>query len=419
MTTTRCLTGEPEVTKVRSILHADLDAFFTSVEQLDNPDLRGKPVLVGGTGNRAVVAAASYEARAFGCHSAMPTAVALSRCPQAIVVKGRGWRYRDLSRQVFEIFESVTPIVEPLSIDEAFLDVTGSVRLLGEPVGIADAIRTRVRQTTGLTISVGVAPNKFLAKLASEINKPDGLAVITPETIRKTLDPMPVTAIFGVGKASKERFARLGIHTIGQLRNAPDELIKARLGSFGPYAKQLAAGIDDRPVVPDRTAKSVGHEETFESDLADLDQIRGVLLGQVEQVARRLRTKGRAARTITLKIRFGDFETITRSHTLETETHRTEDIWKAAQHIFESWSRTSFRPVRLIGVSASQLTGDNDTQLPLFGSVAQDKLSGIDKAADEIAKRFGSGSIRRAGSLPRTKSQISTKKPVENPGSRA
>jgi len=407
------------VTQARSILHADLDAFFTSVEQLDNPDLRGKPVLVGGTGKRAVVAAASYEARAFGCHSAMPTAVALRLCPQAIVVCGHGSRYRELSKQVFEIFESVTPIVEPLSIDEAFLDVTGSIRLLGQPIDIARSIRTRVHQTTGLTISVGVAPNKFLAKLASEINKPAGLAVIPPEPIHETLDPMPVTAIFGVGKASKERYARLGIHTIGQLRNAPDELIKARLGSFGPHAKRLAAGIDDRPVVPDRTAKSVGHEQTFENDLTDLDQIRAVLLGQVEQVARRLRTKERAARTITLKIRFGDFETITRAHTLETETDRTEDIWKAALHIFESWSRTSFRPVRLIGVSASQLTGDSDTQMQLFGGSERKKLSGIDKASDEIAKRFGPESIQRAGSIQRTKSRASTQKPDENPGSRS
>jgi DNA polymerase-4 len=387
------------VNQNRSILHADLDAFFASVEQLDNPDLRGKPVLVGGTGKRAVVAAASYEARAFGCHSAMPTAQALRLCPQAIVVHGRGKRYRELSNQVFEIFESVTPLVEPLSVDEAFLDVTGSIRLLGQPIDIAKSIRTRVNLTTGLTISVGVAPNKFLAKLASEINKPDGLAVITPETIHSTLDPMPVTAIFGIGKAAKERFARLGIHTIGQLRQAPDELVSSRLGSFGPHAKRLAAGIDDRPVVPDRTAKSVGHEQTFGDDLTDKDQIRAVLLGQVEQVARRLRNKERAARTITLKLRFGGFETITRSHTLESDTDRTEDIWNAAEHILESWMRTSFRPVRLIGISASQLTGDTDVQLQLFGDANRAKLSGIDKASDEIARRFGSDFIGRAGSL--------------------
>ncbi len=383
----------------RFILHADLDAFFASVEQLDNPDLRGKPVLVGGTGKRAVVAAASYEARAFGCHSAMPTAQALRLCPQAIVVRGRGKRYRELSRQVFEIFESVTPLVEPLSVDEAFLDITGSIRLLGKPEDIAQSIRTRVNQTTGLTISVGLAPNKFLAKLASEINKPDGMAVITPETIHSTLDPMPVTAIFGIGKSAKERFARLGIHTIGQLRAAPDELIEARLGSFGPHAKLLAQGIDDRPVVPDRIAKSVGHEQTFGDDLTDKDQIRAVLLGQVEQVARRLRSKQRTAKTVTLKLRFGDFETITRAHTLETETDRTEDIWQAAEQIFESWMRTSFRPVRLIGVSASQLSNTEDAQLQLFGEGERKKLSGIDKASDEIAKRFGADFIGRAGSL--------------------
>lgn len=391
------------MTQERAILHADLDAFFASVEQLDNPDLRGKPVLVGGTGKRAVVAAASYEARAFGCHSAMPTATALRLCPQAIVVKPHGKRYRELSNAVFEIFESVTPLVEPLSIDEAFLDVTGSVRLLGDPVSIARDIRKRVKATTGLTVSVGVAPNKFVAKLASEMDKPDGLTVIEPDRVHEVLDPLPVGAIFGVGKAAQDRLAKLGIRTIGDLRKAPDELIEARLGSFGPHAKRLASGIDNRDVVPDRTAKSVGHEQTFGIDLTDRDQIRSILLAQVEQVARRLRRKQRIARTVTLKIRFGDFETITRAQTLETETNRTEDIWLAAEHVFESWAKSSFRPVRLIGVTASQLSGEEDAQLHLFGSSERKRDSGVDKATDQIAERFGPDVIRRAASMPKRK----------------
>ncbi len=385
----------------RAILHADLDAFFASVEQLDNPDLRGKPVLVGGAGKRAVVAAASYEARAFGCRSAMPTAAALRLCPHAVVVHPRGRRYRELSDMVFAIFESVTPLVEPLSIDEAFLDVTGSARLLGPPDLIARDIRTRVRQTTGLTISIGVAPNKFLAKLASEINKPDGLTIINPDQIQQTLDPMPVTAIFGIGKSAEDKLARLGIHTIRELRLAPPALVESRLGSFGPHAQQLARGIDDRPVVPDRTAKSVGHEQTFGDDLTDKELIRSILLGQVEHVARRLRTKQRAAGNVTLKIRFGDFETISRSAALDSPTDSTEDLWQAALKLLETWMRESFRPVRLIGMTAGQLSEASDIQPTLFGSVERAKQTGIDKAADEIARRFGKDAIKRAASFPK------------------
>lgn len=392
----------------RAILHADLDAFFASVEQLDNPDLRGKPVLVGGAGKRGVVAAASYESRVFGCHSAMPTAVALRLCPHAIVVKGRFSRYRELSNTVFEIFESVTPLVEPLSIDEAFLDVTGSVRLIGPPAEIARDIRERVKDATGLTVSVGVAPNKFLAKLASEMDKPDGLTVIDPARVHETLDPMPVSAIFGIGKAAESRLAKLGIRTIGQLRTAPEALVESRLGSFGPRARQLASGIDDRPVVPDRIAKSVGHEQTFGEDVTDRDLLRSIVFGQVEHVARRLRRKQRAARTVTLKIRFGDFETITRAQSLDTATDRTEDIWNAAAAIFENWAKSSFRPVRLIGVTASQLTGADEAQLPLFGAKERAKESGIDQAADAIAERFGEDAIRRAAALPRNRSKQDT-----------
>ncbi|MCA9272517.1 MAG: DNA polymerase IV [Phycisphaerales bacterium] len=393
----------------RAILHADLDAFFASVEQLDNPELRGKPVLVGGTGKRAVVAAASYEARAFGCRSAMPTATALRLCPHAVVVKPHGKRYRELSDTVFEIFESVTPLVEPLSIDEAFLDVTGSVRLLGSPEVIARDIRKRVHETTGLTVSVGVAPNKFLAKLASEMDKPDGLTIITPDKIQETLDPLPVSAIFGVGKAAEKKLASLGIRTIADLRHAPEELLVARLGSMGPHIHRLAQGIDDREVHPDHTAKSVGHEQTFGDDLTDRELIRSILLAQVEQVGRRLRHKGRAAGNVTLKIRFGDFETITRSTSLGTQTDSTEELWQASLALLETWMKQSFHPVRLIGMTASQLSGAEDIQPGLFGGDEREKRSRLDQAADEIARRFGGDSIRRAASFSKSPSQRANK----------
>lgn len=398
----------------RAILHADLDAFFASVEQLDSPALRGRPVLVGGTGKRAVVAAASYEARAFGCRSAMPTAKALRLCPHAIVVRPRGLRYRELSDQVFEIFESVTPLVEPLSIDEAFLDVTGSLRLLGEPEAIARDIRRRVRETTGLTVSVGVAPNRFLAKLASEMNKPDGLAVITPENAQQTLDPMPVSAIFGVGQAAADKLARLGVRTIGELRRAPPELVESRLGSMGPHIQRLAQGIDDRPVVPDRTAKSVGHEETFGEDLTDREEIRAVLLAQVEHVARRLRKKSRAASGVALKIRFGDFETISRSQALPGLTDSTEEFWRAALELLETWMRTGFRPVRLIGMTAERLGEASEIQPGLFGAEARKKESSLDRASDEIARRFGPDILRRAAAMPKS-SRRGPKDPKKSP----
>lgn len=402
----------------RAILHADLDAFFASVEQLDHPELKGKPVLVGGTGRRAVVSAASYEARIFGCRSAMPTNTALRLCPHAVVVHPRFARYRQLSDTVFAIFESVTPLVEPLSIDEAFLDVTGSARLLGPPETIAKDIRARVRADTGLTVSVGVAPNKFLAKLASELHKPDGLTIITPETVSAILAPLPVTAIFGIGKAAADKLAQVGIRTIAQLRDAPTPLIAQRLGSLGPYAQQLARGIDDRPVVPDRTAKSVGHEETFGEDLTDRDEIRTILLAQAEHVARRLRRKSRAAYAVALKIRFGDFETISRSATLDAPTDSTEELWQAARTLLEHWMSTAFRPVRLLGITAERLTDASDIQPTLFGADARKKEASLDRAADEITRRFGSAAIRRAGSIQPAKPPPTNPKAPPKPDSR-
>jgi len=383
--------------QIRRILHADLDAFFASVEQLENPELRGKPVLVAGTGPRGVVAAASYEARKYGCRSAMPTAVALRSCPHAIVVKPSG-KYREYSDRVFGVFESLTPLIQPLSLDEAFLDVTGSVRAIGSAEDMARTIRARVRDEIGLAISVGVATSKFIAKLASDLAKPDGMLVVPPGTEREMLAPLPVTRIFGIGESAAKRLARFGVRTIGDLAEHDPETLESALGSFAARAVQLARGIDERPVVPDRIAKSIGHERTFAYDLEQPDQVRAVLVGLVENAARRLRRKGGFASSVSLKIRYGDFTTISRAERTAQPTDETSELWSVASSIFDKWARESFRPVRLIGVSLSDLreAGETSVQPGLFDSGLHDKRRALDKAQDLIAEKFGKDAIRRA-----------------------
>ncbi len=374
-----------------------MDAFFASVEQLDHPQLRGKPVLVGGTGPRGVISAASYEARVFGCRSAQPTAVARRLCPQAIIVRGNYARYREVSQQVFSLFHDITPLVQPLSIDEAFLDVTGSIRLLGDPVTIATNLRARIVQTTGVTASVGVAPNKFLAKLASDMNKPDGMTVIPPDDIGPMLAPLPVSRIFGVGPVAEKRLSGIGIRTFTDLRNVDAEVLARRVGQEeAERYKRLAWGIDDRPVVPDREAKSIGQEETFGHDLADPDAVRTVLLAHVEEVARRMRQHGQFARAVVVKIRFGDFETITRRTTLERPTDATADLWLAARSLFDTWAGKAFQPVRLIGMSATDFAAP-DGQLDLFAAGTQEKQRRLDAAMDKIQAKFGKNGVRRSG----------------------
>jgi len=376
-----------------------MDAFFASVEQRDHPELRGKPVLVGGTGQRGVVAAASYEARVFGCHSAMPSAVAKRLCPHAIFVKGSFAQYKQDSARVFEILESFTPLVQPVSIDEAFMDVTGSLGLFGSPESIAAQIRERVRQDLDLTCSVGVAPNKFLAKLGSDLNKPDGVTIITHDTVRSTLDPLPVSRLWGVGPSAERSLHRMGVRTIRDLYNQPESVLRHRLGDFGGHLWRLARGIDDRPVHTDREAKSISHEHTFAQNLEDADAVRAVLADQCEQVARRLRKHERYAKTVTVKIRFGDFETVTRSVTMESATDRTDAITNAARSLFDAWAR-SFRPVRLIGAGVSNLTeasgGDG-----LFDAGVAEKQRAVDKVSDAIAAKFGKRSVQRANALHR------------------
>ena len=371
-----------------------MDAFFASVEQLDRPELRGKPVLVGYAGPRGVVAAASYEARQFGCRSAQPMSVALRNCPHAIVMPVRMSRYREASDRVFEILESCTPVVEPLSIDEAFLDVTSSQRLLGDPPQIAQRIKDEIRAKTQLTASVGVSGNKFLAKLASDLQKPDGLTVIRAEEAGDVLSPLPVTRLWGVGPKTAARLAGLAVTTIGDVRKLPTDVLARRVGhDEAEHYRRLAAGIDDRLVVPDRESKSIGHEQTFGTDLADPDAVRAVMLDQCEHVGRRLRRHKLLARTVVVKIRFGNFQTITRRSTLAESTDSTSELWTAARQLFDSWAR-QFKPVRLIGVTAVELTTGLE-QPSLFPDRETQRQQRLDRALDQISGRFGQQAIRR------------------------
>ncbi|MCY2930659.1 MAG: DNA polymerase IV [Planctomycetota bacterium] len=381
----------------RWILHVDMDEFFAAVERLDNPALAGKAILVGASAReRGVVATASYEARKFGCHSAMPTGEALRLCPHAVLVPPRHGRYEEVGLQVREILERFSPAIEPLGLDEAFLDVTGSGRLFGPAPDIAANIKATIRRELKLTASVGVAPNKFLAKLASDLRKPDALMVITPETVQATLDPLPVRKIWGVGPAAEAQLAAMGIRTIAQLRVAGEATMERRFGQSGLHLLQLARGEDARPVVMDERAKSISQEVTFATDLADLRELRAVLLRQTEQVARRLRRSGLRAKTVSLKLRSGDFVTRTRSHTLEEPTDVTDELWSVTGMLFDRWWAAEACPLRLIGMGVSQLTAGG--QLTLLPPPHREKRQRLDKALDALADRFGPTAPRRGGS---------------------
>ena len=383
----------------RTILHADLDAFFASVEQRDNPELRGKPVLVGGSGPRGVVAAASYEARAFGCHSAMPGAVARRLCPQAIFVRGSYDKYKAASQAVFEVFESVTPLVEPLSIDEAFLDVTGSQRLLGNGEAIARKIKRDVFEKTKLTVSLGVAPNKLVAKIASDLDKPDGLVIVRESEVEDVLGPLEIARLWGVGAVGQAKLERLGIRTFADVRRLDRKTLTTMFGSLGESLYERCRGIDDRPVVTDRRAKSIGHERTFGENLTTIDQCHAQIVDLAERVAWRLRRSDRAAGALTIKIRNGQFRTITRNRTLPEPTHESAAIVRESLAVFEAWAQRSFEPVRLLGVSTSQL---GEPRGPgLFDAAKRQRAGRVDEAADAIRARFGTDAIGRASSLDR------------------
>ena len=373
-----------------------MDAFFASVELLDNPDLKGKVVIVGGSPEkRGVVAAASYEARKFGVHSAMPMATAIRLCPQATVLPGRMKRYVEISRQIREIFVRYTPQIEPLSIDEAFLDVTGSIKLLGPAENIGQEIKTQIKTELGLIASVGIAPNKFLAKLASDLEKPDGFVVITEENKQDILDPLDISRIWGIGKVTQTALNSIGINTIGQLRKTDAAKLENVLGNQTPHILHLAQGIDDREVESVHLSKSMSSEHTFATDVKDKNVLLNVLLNQVDEVAQRLRKEKLEAKTITLKLRYGDFRTITRSNTLDKATNTTKILWEEAKAVFLKWRKKSPGALRLLGFGASGLIDAGIGQKGLFVDPEDEKQKRVDEVFDEIKKKFGDDSVKR------------------------
>jgi DNA polymerase-4 len=389
----------------RTILHVDMDAFYVSVELRRRPELRGQPVVVGGTGNRGVVAAASYEARRYGVHSALPSAVARRRCPHAVFLPGDHELYGKVSAEVHEIFGRYTPLIEPLALDEAFLDVSGAIRLFGEGVTIAERIRTDVRDELDLACSVGVAPNKFLAKLASVEAKPRatpervlpgrGVVEIRPGEELAFLHPLPVGRLWGVGPKTLEKLDRLGVRTVGDLAALGERTVVSALGQAnGTHLLALAQGLDDRPVEVDRDPKSIGHEETYPHDLHDHDDLERELVRQSDAVAARLRRHGTGARTLTLKVRFAGFRTITRSTTLPSAVSTGPELVAALRPVLRAIDVSP--GVRLLGVSTSNFGAPSQQLSLLDGPDEPDLTAG---AIDEIRDRFGSAAIGPASSI--------------------
>ena len=384
-----------------------MDAFYASVEEIKDPSLKGRAVIVGGQGGRGVVTSASYEARKFGVGSAMPMVTARRLCPHAVFVSNDFESYREYSMKIQELFRSFTPLVEPLSLDEAFLDVAGSVRIFGPPVEIAARIKQEVR-AVGLGCTVGVAPNKFLAKLASARGKPDGLLVVPADGVTEFLHPLPVSALWGVGPQTATILERLGLKTVGDLaRISPRTLARAVGESLGAHLSALANGIDDRAVVPNEPARSVGSEETFSYDLDAPEEISREILRLSDRTAERLRSKNLCGRTITLKVRFSNFTTITRSKTLGAEVDTTPAIYEVARGLFEKLSQDRLR-IRLLGVSVTGLsTGPPNRQLELLAegelgaTGTHQRWDDAATALDSIRERFGSGVVGPATLLDR------------------
>jgi DNA polymerase-4 len=374
-----------------------MDAFYASVEVLDNPELKGKPVVVGGTSDRSVVSAASYEARKYGVHSAMATVKARNLCPQAIFLPVRMDRYREVSQRIMDIFHRFTPLVEPISLDEAFLDVTGSTGLFGEGPVIAKEIKTLIQRETGLTASAGVAGSKLVAKIASDLQKPDGLTVVEAGRERDFLARLPVSNLWGAGGKTIESLALLHVRTIGDLAALPPEILTSRFGKHGLHLHLSANGIDDRSVVPTREAKSIGHEETFSEDLVDLAVIKRELLDLATKVGERLRRHERQGQTITIKIKFYDFSSISRSLTLAEPTSDTREIFRRGWELLGK-TGAGRKPVRLVGISVSNLSVPGGRyQQDLFGASRQrEKSRNLNEAIDRINQKFGGGTINPA-----------------------
>lgn len=374
------------------IMHVDMDAFFVSVELRTRPELRGKPVIVGFPGERSVVLSGSYEARVFGVKSAMPMAVAYRLCPQAVIIEPRHKLYYEVSAQLMSIFGSVTELVEPLSVDEAFLDVTGAIRRLGPPRGIGELIRRRVSSELGITASVGIAETKFVAKIASTRCKPDGLLLIGPDETVPYLHSLPVGALWGVGAKTAEVLARMGIRTVADVAATPVGTLRRLLGAGGEHVHRLSWGIDPRPVTPVRLEKSIGAEETFSVDTADDGLLHRELLRLSHRTAARLRSSGLVARTVALKLRFADFSTITRSRTVQTPMDSAQLIYAVAVQLLES---VGDRPmsVRLVGIRAEQLDEAATASLQLTIDRRDENWRAAEQVLDQVTRKFGSKSV--------------------------
>ncbi len=380
----------------RCVLHVDMDAFYASVEQRDNPELRGKPLVVGGTGNRGVVAAASYEARKFGVRSAMPMREARRRCPELLGVRPRMAVYKAVSKQVFEVFRRYSPVVEGLSLDEAFIDVTGSLSLFGDGEQIARRIKQDIVDATGLTASVGVADNKLVAKIASDLDKPDGLVVVESGRVNATLDPLDVSVIPGIGRETLAKLHRIGVRSVADLRLADDGRLRPIFGRYTDKTRARASGVDDRPVEPDRDEKSISAEETFDTDLEPTAEIERALLKLAERATTRMRRAGLQPGTVHVKIREADFTTHTRQVRLRPPSASTDVVYAMGRKLVAEWrAQNPGARLRLLGIGGSDLAAAE--QQDLFAD--EQGPDEVDETVDRIRERFGDAAVGRARSL--------------------
>lgn len=387
------------------IIHVDMDAYYASVEQRDNPSLVGKPVVVGGSPDgRGVVSAASYEARRFGIHSAMSMRSAVRLCPNLIIVRTRMDHYAKISKSIRSIFEAYTPLVEPLSLDEAFLDVTATSHLFGDACTVGQLIKSRIQEELGLIASVGIAPNKFVAKIASDLHKPDALVVVQADEVERFLGPLPIEKIWGVGKVTAKAFHKIGLHTISELRRLGMEELRSVFGNSAEHYWELARGIDQRPVVPERDAKTISSETTFFEDIQDRTLLEGWLGVLVESVSRRVRYQQVLGKGVEIKVRYHDFRTITRSMALSKSTDSTDDLLTAAQKLFQRIP-VDGPPIRLLGFGVHSLCEPPYQQLSLFDQPEADRRRKLDSIADTIADRFGKGAMHRGISQPRKRNR--------------
>ncbi|HQP10426.1 MAG TPA: DNA polymerase IV [Candidatus Omnitrophota bacterium] len=386
--------------KARIIAHIDMDAFFAAVEQRDNPALKGKPVIVGadpkGGKGRGVVSTCSYEARAFGIHSAMPISIAYQKCPHGVFLSGNMHKYSEVSDQIFDILYDFTPDMEPVSVDEAFLDITGSYHFYQTPLKTCQAIKDRIKMELGLTASIGVAPVKMVAKIASDLCKPDGLLEVLPDQVLDFLCPLPIQKLWGVGPQTQKALNGLGIKTIGELAKYPVKALSSQLGINGQHLYDLANGIDEREVFVDEEVKSVSHEHTFDADTANLKEIYSVLSFLSEKVSRRLRKHDLKGKTLTLKVRLSDFKTVTRAHTFPERINFFEDIYREAKGLFDDFFKPTMN-IRLLGVRMAHFV-DPYVQDSLFEDSVATKREKVHKAVDQIKDKFGEKAIRRGRS---------------------